>query len=239
MSESVNNSYSSRHEALAQNLQEKFAGKGCVVSSALGEVTLVLPREQLLEIMCQLRDDESFRFEEVVDVCGIDYAGYGEDEWNTLDASITGFCRGAERDGIAVKEGEGRFAVVYHLLSVSNNQRLRVRSFVDSEEPIIDSVMGIWHSVDWFEREAFDLYGIMFSNHPDLRRILTDYGFVGHPFRKDFPLEGHVEMRYDAELGRVVYEPVTLESRVLVPRVIRDDNRFVGEENQQQDSTDA
>ncbi len=239
MSEIETNNKASRHQALEQNLQDKFAGKGCVVSSALGEVTLILPREQLLEIMLQLRDDEDFLFEEVVDVCGVDYAGYGAGEWNTLDASITGFCRGAERDGISVEEGEGRFAVVYHLLSVTNNQRLRVRSFVDSEQPIIDSVVGLWQSVDWFEREAFDLYGIMFSHHPDLRRILTDYGFVGHPFRKDFPLEGHVEMRYDAELARVVYEPVTLEPRVLVPRVIRDDNRFVAEETQQQDSNDA
>jgi len=239
MSENRNSNLKARHETLAANLQEKLANKGCIVSSALGEVTLVVPRAQLLEIMLQLRDDEAFKFEEVVDVCGIDYAGYGEGEWNTVDASITGFCRGAERDGIEVEPGEGRFAAVYHLLSIANNQRLRVRSFVDSEQPIIDSAVGIWSSVDWFEREAFDLYGIMFSNHPDLRRILTDYGFVGHPFRKDFPLEGHVEMRYDEELGRVVYEPVELEPRVWVPRVIREDNRFITEENQQQDSTDA
>lgn len=239
MSESGKTKFTARHEVLVDNLLDRFGNKGGVVSSALGEVTLVIPNENLLDIMLLLRDEEVFLFDEVIDVCGVDYAGYGDAEWNTVDASITGFCRGAERDGVEIKDGEGRFAVVYHLLSVANNQRLRVRAFVDSEQPIIESLVGLWRGVDWFEREAFDLYGIMFSNHPDLRRILTDYGFVGHPFRKDFPLEGHVEMRYDAELGRVIYEPVTLEARTLVPRVIRDDNRFIAEENQQQDSTDA
>jgi len=239
MSTTANTNSASRHELLAENLRKKFESVGGVISSSLGEVTLVIPRTQLLDTMTQLRYSTEFLFEEAVDVCGVDYAGYGEGEWNTVDASITGFCRGAERDGVQVEEGDGRFAVVYHLLSISKNQRLRVRAFVNSEEPIIESVVGIWASVDWFEREAFDLYGIMFSQHPDLRRILTDYGFVGHPFRKDFPLEGHVEMRYDETLARVVYEPVNLEPRTLVPRVLRDDNRFVSDENQQQDSNNA
>jgi NADH-quinone oxidoreductase subunit C len=136
-----------------------------------------------------------------------------------------------------VRGENDRFAVVYHLLSMVHNQRLRLRTFVDALQPIVDSVVGIWRGADWFEREAFDLYGIMFSGHPDLRRILTDYGFVGHPFRKDFPLEGTVQMRYDAEQARVIYEPVTLDPRVLVPKVIREDNRFVS--NAQQDPTDA
>jgi NADH-quinone oxidoreductase subunit C len=159
----------------------------------------------------------------------------------TKQASESGFCRGVERYNIDVSaRGENdRFAVVYHLLSMANNQRLRVRTFVDATQPIVDSVVGLWRGADWFEREAFDLYGIMFSGHPDLRRILTDYGFVGHPFRKDFPLEGNVQMRYDAEQGRVVYEPVTLDPRVLVPKVIREDNRFQSERLEEQDSTDA
>ena len=159
----------------------------------------------------------------------------------TTEASLAGFSRGVDRHAIDVSAcGENdRFAVVYHLLSMSLNQRLRLRTFVDAEQPIVDSVVDVWCGADWFEREAFDLYGIMFSGHPDLRRILTDYGFVGHPFRKDFPLEGTVQMRYDAELGRVVYEPVTLDPRVLVPKVIRDDNRFQSESIAQQDTTDA
>lgn len=239
MNEAVKTKFQLRHETLKTKLIDRYASKGCVVSAALGEVTIVVPREHLLEIATELRDDEAFLFEELIDVCGIDYAGYGESEWMTQEASTTGFSRGVQRHNIDVSaRGENdRFAVVYHLLSMTNNQRLRLRAFVDANQPIIDSVVDVWRGADWFEREAFDLYGIMFSGHPDLRRILTDYGFVGHPFRKDFPLEGTVQMRYDAELGRVVYEPVTLDARVLVPKVIREDNRFVS--TAQQDSTDA
>lgn len=239
MSETVKTKFQQRHEALAASLAERYASKGCVITSALGEVTLVLPREHLLSIATELRDDEAFLFEELIDACGVDYAGYGESEWMTQEASASGFSRGVDRHAIDVstRGDNDRFAVVYHLLSVAHNQRLRLRVFVDATQPIIDSVVGIWRGADWFEREAFDLYGIMFSGHPDLRRILTDYGFVGHPFRKDFPLEGTVQMRYDAEQGRVVYEPVSLDPRVLVPKVIREDNRFVSKA--QQDSTDA
>ncbi|HUY84291.1 MAG TPA: NADH-quinone oxidoreductase subunit C, partial [Steroidobacteraceae bacterium] len=172
----------------------------------------------------------AFRFEVCVDVCGVDYLDYGRTEWKTSGATATGFSRGVARGGRAdapAPEPGRRFAVAYHLLSVSLNQRLRLRVYcADDEQPMVDSVTGIWASANWFEREAFDLFGILFRGHPDLRRILTDYGFIGHPFRKDFPLIGNVEVRYDPEKGRVVYEPVTIEPRVLVPRVIRHDNRY-------------
>jgi NADH-quinone oxidoreductase subunit C len=173
-------------------------------------------------------------------VCGVDYAAYGDVEWATSESTNQGFSRGVVeratgRGPAAIQTtvgqtfaGKGRFAAVYQLLSVSRNQRLRVRVFApDDELPVVPSVVPLWAGVNWFEREAFDLYGIVFEGHPDLRRILTDYGFIGHPFRKDFPLIGQVEMRYDPERGRVVYEPVSIESRVLVPRVIRQDNRYL------------
>lgn len=241
MNETVKNSFQDRHATLAASLRERYQSKGCVVGLALGEITMVLPRDRLVEIATELRDDEAFQFEELVDACGVDYAGYGDDEWMTTEASTAGFSRGVERYDIDVSaRGENdRFAVVYHLLSMSLNQRLRLRTFVDAEQPIVDSVVDVWCGADWFEREAFDLYGIMFSGHPDLRRILTDYGFVGHPFRKDFPLGGTVQMRYDAEQARVIYEPVTLDPRVLVPKVIREDNRFQSESIAQQDTSDA
>ncbi|MEJ1297131.1 MAG: NADH-quinone oxidoreductase subunit C [Candidatus Sedimenticola sp. (ex Thyasira tokunagai)] len=224
-----------RSDTLAAALEERYQARGCEVTSSLGEVTMVVPREHLLELAAELRDDEAFRFELVVDICGVDYSTYGESEWVTAEASSTGFGRGVERNQDIDADKDNRFAVVYHLLSLSNNQRLRLRVFVDNQEPMVDSTVGVWENANWFEREAFDLFGILFSGHPDLRRILTDYGFVGHPFRKDFPLEGHVEMRYDQELKRVVYEPVTIESRVLVPRVVRAQSDTV----EQQDSTDA
>ena len=238
MNEGVNRS-SQRHETLAENLRETFAGRGCETVTGLGEVTLVVPCEELLEVAGTLRDGEAFRFEELIDVCGVDYSAYGQSEWATDDASSSGFGRGAVRDDGDGDGGGKRFAAVYHLLSVAHNQRLRLRVYVETNRPIVDSVVGVWSSADWFEREAFDLFGILFRDHPDLRRILTDYGFVGHPFRKDFPLEGHVEMRYDPEQQRVIYEPVSIESRTLVPKVIRTDNRYTSEEAEQQDSSDA
>ena len=164
---------------------------------------------------------------------GVDYLTFGQSDWTTDSATSSGFSRGRTQPASgtpAVPDADGQDRAsqsVYHLLSVTHNQRLRLRAFAESgEPPMLDSVVGIWSSADWFEREAFDLFGIMFRGHPDLRRILTDYGFIGHPFRKDFPLIGNVEVRYDAEKGRVVYEPVSIEPRTLVPRVIRDDNRY-------------
>jgi NADH-quinone oxidoreductase subunit C len=208
-----------------------FEANGCSVEQGFGEATLVVPRDQLIEVANQLHQGEAFRFDELIDLCGVDYAAYGEVEWETDSASTSGFGRGVQREGGLDLTAENRFAAVYHLLSVEHNVRLRLRVFADTEQPIIKSVMGIWRTADWFEREAFDLYGIMFEGHPDLRRILTDYGFVGHPFRKDFPLSGHVEMRYDPEQKRLVYEPVSIEPRTLVPRVIREDNRYLGDKN--------
>jgi NADH-quinone oxidoreductase subunit C len=189
--------------SLAERLRNHFEGVYTACIQEHGQLILTVPRERLLEMAQQLRDEPDLRFDMLMDVCGVDYLTYGEGGW----------------------KGE-RFAVVYQLLSVVRNERVRLKVFVDGDPPIVDSVIGLWQSADWFEREAFDLFGIVFNGHPDLRRILTDYGFIGHPFRKDFPLVGHVEMRYDPVCGRVVYQPVTIEQRVLVPRVIRKDNRY-------------
>jgi len=210
------------------------------VERALGGLLTKLPRhaaqlsydvsaERLLEAAALLRDGAELKFEMCMDICGIDYLTYGRDEWTTTDATASGFSRGVARGGMRVDAAppKGRFAVVYQLLSVSLNQRVRLRVHCpDDEQPIVDSLTGIWASADWFEREAFDLFGIMFRGHPDLRRLLTDYGFIGHPFRKDFPLSGNVEVRYDPEKARVVYQPVSIDPRVLVPKVIRHDNRY-------------
>jgi NADH-quinone oxidoreductase subunit C len=184
---------------------------------------------QLKEVATILRDHEAFGFEMLMDVCGVDYLAYGQTEWQTSDSSSTGFCRGVDKSLDKAKislSTPKRFAVVYHLLSVKHNTRLRLRCFIDGEPPEIDSVCDIWNSANWFEREAFDLFGIVFKNHPDLRRILTDYGFVGHPFRKDFPLSGNVEVHYNEVEKRVMYRPVTVQPRTLVPRVVRKDSRY-------------
>ena len=200
------------------------------------EVTLEVAPADYLAVMTELRDHADFAFEQLIDLCGVDYLGYGQAEWDTTDVSSEGFSRGVEGQGPgrftweSRPRGEGparRFAAVVHLTSVRHNRRIRVRCFADDNAmPVLDSVTGIYPVANWFEREAFDLFGIIFSGHPDLRRILTDYGFVGHPFRKDFPLVGNVEVRYDEERGRVVYQPVSIEPRVGVPRVIREDSRW-------------
>jgi NADH-quinone oxidoreductase subunit C len=237
MNESARTKSQARLDALVEHLGEAFADQGCEVIHHLGEATLVVPRGQLLDVATRLRDEEVFQFDTLIDVCGIDYSTYGHSEWATTSASASGYGRGVEPDRIG--QQQARFAAVYQLLSVALNQRLRLRVFVDTEQPVVASVVEIWNGADWFEREAFDLYGILFDGHPDLRRILTDYGFIGHPFRKDFPLEGQVEMRYDPEQARVIYEPVRLEPRILTPRVVREDNRFLKEQGEQQDSSDA
>ncbi len=214
-----------RLDGLEEALEEHLDGLECSWQRANGELTLMVPRDKLLPVMQLLREKKALSFEQCIDVCGVDYATYGQSEWITTAAANTGFGRGVVRD-VPELRPENRFAVLYQLLSITHNVRLRVKVFLDADEPIVDSVIGIWASVDWFEREAFDLFGIMFRGHPDLRRILTDYGFIGHPFRKDFPLIGQVEMRYDPEQARVVYEPVSIEPRTLVPRVIRHDARY-------------
>lgn len=197
-----------------------------------GQITLEILAQHLLPVCRALRDEDQFAFAQLSDLCGMDYSTYGQADWETQDTTSTGFSRGVSKAvyKAVYNEGEtdfaGRFAVVYHLLSLKYNRRLRLRCFVTDDPPKLDSVVGIWASANWYEREAFDLFGIMFAGHPDLRRILTDYGFIGNPFRKDFPLEGNVEVRYDPDKKRVVYQPVSIENRTLVPRVIRHDNRY-------------
>jgi NADH-quinone oxidoreductase subunit C len=220
----------SKLAVLAANIESTFGSRLVRLPSLEGELGYEVAPADLVEICTTLRDDPRFAFESAIDVSGIDYLTYGREEWDTHDATKTGFGRGVTGRGDVFVPPEPmarRFAVAYHLLSYANNQRVRLRCYCEtSEPPTVPSVVAVWPSANWFEREAFDLYGILFQGHPDLRRILTDYGFIGHPFRKDFPLSGHVEVRYDDEQGRVVYEPVSIEPRVLVPRVIRDDNRY-------------
>lgn len=219
---------------LAEQLQQRFADSLQANIDSLGEVTIEVAPETLLEVATALRDEPAFSFELLMDVCGIDYANYGRNEWATEESTSSGFSRGVEaatagrlqavtEDLVVEKPRQSkRFAAVYHLLSISKNRRLRLKVFApDDDLPVIPSIISIWNSANWYEREAFDLYGILFDGHPDLRRLLTDYGFVGHPFRKDFPLSGNVEVIYDAEKKRVVYQPVSIEPRVLVPKVIR------------------
>jgi len=200
---------------LKLKLSKAFGKKN--VTEAYDELTLVIKSEDVVEVCQKLKDE--FKFEILIDLCGIDYLTYGESDWNG-NASSSGFGR-ARQAQKSTTQKEQRFGVVYHLLSVSSNQRLRVKAVLSADNLMIQSVTKIWNCADWFEREAFDLFGILFENHNDLRRILTDYGFVGHPLRKDFPMIGEVEMRYDEQLGRVVYEPVSIEPNVNVPRVIR------------------
>lgn len=220
---------SDRNETLAARLGEHFGERLVRVESRIGELTYEVDKADLVDVALSLRSD--FGFEMLMDVCGVDYLAYGQDEWTTASATETGFSRGVEREPVILDESDTfpprRFAVVYHLLSIQNNQRLRLRTFTGTENPpVVKSVVDVWSGANWFEREVFDLFGILFEGHPDLRRILTDYGFIGHPFRKDFPLSGNVEVKYDAEKGRVAYQPVSIEPRTLVPRVIRDDNRY-------------
>jgi NADH-quinone oxidoreductase subunit C len=221
-------------EALSDAIARALPDGLIAVPNHAAELTFEVPAERLLELATALRDHQELKFEMCMDVCGVDYLEYGRAEWTTQSATSSGFSRGVARrnvqeDGVAPgrRLGAPRFAVVYHLLSIAHNHRVRLRVFCpDDSQPMVDSVTGIWASADWFERETFDMFGILFKGHPDLRRLLTDYGFIGHPFRKDFPLSGNVEVRYDPEKGRVVYQPVTIDPRVLVPKVIRHDNRY-------------
>ena len=198
-----------RTAVLVETVTAALGDKIVDIAAALGEVTLTIKAVDLIAAMTALRDRPELRFEQLMDLCGVDYGSFGKAAW----------------DGAPSEVGAGaRFAAVYHLLSLVNNWRLRVRAFAEDDElPVIDSVINIWPSANWFEREAFDLYGIVFTGHPDLRRILTDYGFIGHPFRKDFPISGNVEMRYDPDQQRVIYQPVTIEPREITPRIVRED----------------
>ena len=194
--------------------------------SACDEVAYEVDAANLLTVCRTLRDAPELKFEMLMDVSGVDYLHYGRDEWQTQSATRSGFSRGrVARNDTPDPNMAGRFGVTYNLLSIANNQRLRLRvKCPDTQEPVVDSVVDVWASANWFEREAFDMIGMIFEGHIDLRRLLTDYGFIGHPLRKDFPVSGHVEMRYDAEQKRVIYQPVTIEPREITPRIIREDN---------------
>lgn len=192
-----------------------------IVITPQDQVLLTVYSTELLAAMQALRNGRGLLFDMLIDIAGVDYLEYGKSEWSTTEASGQGFSRGVEEKGQA-SQFPSRFAVVYQLLSVALNQRVCVKTFVDNELLLLPSVIPVWQSANWYEREIFDLFGILFDGHPDLRRLLTDYEFVGHPFRKDFPLIGHVEMRYDAKQKRVVYEPVSIEPRTLAPKTIRE-----------------
>ncbi len=218
-------------EELAALVRQRFEGSITDCRVYVGQVNVDIPAGALREVCLALRDEPEFRFEQLIDVCGVDYLDYGVADWEPSGVvTASGYSRAVEK-GVA-REGKAeteRFAVVYQLLSLSHNARVRLKVVAEGDPPRVDSVVDIWNSANWFEREAFDLFGILFDGHPDLRRILTDYGFIGHPFRKDFPLIGEVEMRYDPEKKRVVYEPVSIVPRTLVPKVIRHDERYGGE----------
>jgi NADH-quinone oxidoreductase subunit C len=212
---------------MAVRVEARLAGQVARRESRLGELLFDVGAADLVAVATALRDDAELRFEVLIDVAGVDYMDYGRAEWRTVASTSSGFGRAVNRGGNGGAHDGPRFAAVYQLLSITHNQRLTLRAYCpDNEEPVLDSLIGVWASANWFEREAFDLFGIVFNGHPDLRRILTDYGFIGHPFRKDFPLVGNVEVRYDEQKQRVVYEPVEITPRTLVPRVIRDDARY-------------
>jgi NADH-quinone oxidoreductase subunit C len=215
---------------LAQKVEARLGQKVKRVPAPAHELAYEVEPAALLAVCRALRDQPELRFEMLMDVAGIDYLEFRKDDWETHAATSTGFSRArleVEETVPPLPVGGARFAVVYQLLSLSHNRRLRLRAPCQGEdEPVVDSLVDIWASANWFEREAFDLYGILFRGHPDLRRLLSDYGFIGHPFRKDFPLIGNVEVRYDPERRRVIYQPVSIEPRVLVPKVIREDNRY-------------
>ncbi|QOC22088.1 NADH-quinone oxidoreductase subunit C [Wenzhouxiangella sp. AB-CW3] len=230
-------SVSERNQLLVQQLRDALGQRIVAITEHRRQLTVEISHEHWLDAAYVLRDEPALAFEQLSDLCGIDYLGYGDDEWETGDATRYGYSRAADALGpgrFAWSErpvsGDvpNRFAVIVHLLSLQHNRRLRLRCFApDDELPVLPSLVEVWNSVNWYEREAFDLFGIAFEGHPDLRRLLTDYGFIGHPFRKDFPLIGNVTVRYDEDKGRVIYEPVEIEPRVTVARVVRRDSRYV------------
>ena len=217
-----------RVEALALKVDAQLKDAVRRLPSLAEEAAYEVDAANLLAVCRTLRDAPELKFEMLMDLAGVDYLHYGRDEWQTSSATRSGFSRGrVARTDTPDPDMAGRFGVTYNLLSIANNRRLRLRvKCPDTQDPVVDSVVEVWAGANWFEREAFDLFGILFRGHPDLRRILTDYGFIGHPFRKDFPLIGNVEVKYDNEKKRVVYQPVSIEPRVLVPKVIRHDHRY-------------
>lgn len=220
-----------KNKYLMEQLELELSNYISEIKLAYDEVTIECEAKNLKQLMSELRNSSVFDFDQLIDLCGVDYLHYGQYDWETDSATEGGFSRGAApQEPISDKKDKPRFAVVYHLLSTQKNHRLRVKLSVEETHLIVPSVHHIWKGANWFEREAYDLYGILFEDHPDLRRILTDYGFIGHPFRKDFPISGEVEMRYDAVLQKVIYEPVDIIPRINVPKVIRNDNRYLGKE---------
>lgn len=208
-------------DQLLKSLQTVLADKAVIIVD-YEQITLVVNINDLINICLVLRDHAMLQFNQLMDLCAVDYLHYGMDEWATNTATSEGFSRGVmPRINLNLPNFPARFAVVYNLLSTILNHRVRVKIFVDENSLIVPSIVNIWNCANWYEREAYDLFGIQFLGHPDLRRLLTDYEFVGHPFRKDFPLIGHVEMRYDATAEKVVYEPVSISPRILTPKVIR------------------
>jgi len=237
MSKALTQRTTARLDEQLGRLQAVFPDNASI-APALDLITMEVSAEELLDVAARAKTEPTLAYRQLSDLCGVDYATYGDDEWSTDTEDGASFSRAVEASSIGrltfdtaldlPSRDRPRFVVVYHLLSIEHNARLRLRCAApDDELPVVPSVTGIWNNANWYEREAFDLFGILFDGHDDLRRLLTDYGFVGHPFRKDFPLIGNVEMRYDPLKGRVVYEPVSIEPRVLVPRVIRDDARYV------------
>ena len=225
---------SQKNEDIKTRITTCFEDKLNFIESSCDELIFELQSEDLTEVAKELKTNENMMFEQLTDLCGVDYLTYGVDEWTTKSATSSGFSRGVSRQSVILDDADTfddkRFAVIYNLLSIKHNSRIRLRVYTgDKNPPIIPSVASIWSSANWLERETFDLYGILFEGHPDLRRILTDYGFVGHPFRKDFPLSGNVEIHYDEKKKKIAYKPVSIEPRTLVPRVIRQDNRYSDE----------
>lgn len=214
-----------------KDIIQKYLVDKYEIESESDILTLRVEKDCLLSIMSSLKTNEELLFNQLTDICGIDYSLYGKPEWNTKEATSSGYSRGIKAsshgrikfgetvDNINIKD---RFCVCYHLLSIKHNRRIRVKVYINEDPQILPSITSLWSSADWYEREAFDLFGILFENHPDLRRILTDYGFIGHPFRKDFPLVGNTQIRYDPNLKKIIQEPVDIEPRVLVPKVIRE-----------------
>ena len=225
---------SQKNEDIKTRITTCFEDKLNFIESSCDELIFELQSEDLTEVAKELKTNENMMFEQLTDLCGVDYLTYGVDEWTTKSATSSGFSRGVSRQSVILDDADTfddkRFAVIYNLLSIKHNSRIRLRVYTgDKNPPIVPSVASIWSSANWLERETFDLYGILFEGHPDLRRILTDYGFVGHPFRKDFPLSGNVEIHYDEKKKKIAYKPVSIEPRTLVPRVIRQDNRYSDE----------
>ncbi|MEM1080370.1 MAG: NADH-quinone oxidoreductase subunit C [Pseudomonadota bacterium] len=238
--------FSQQHHDLAHAVERGLGERVLKLTEPSGQLTLELAPKHWVEACLILRDQSELDFDQLVDLCGVDYLGYGDDEWETAEATGTGFSRGVDHLGPGrfdwrsrpeAVDIPNRFAVVIQLLSTRRNQRLRARCHPeDADFPTMASLLDVWASANWYEREAFDLFGIVFEGHPDLRRIMTDYGFIGHPFRKDFPLIGNVTVRYDEDRQRVVNEPTEIEPRVLVPRVIRRDSRYLNDRNERKPS---